>query len=327
MKSLPPDQLIDMIQNLAKHVSSQPATNVASRAAKTIVVGQQQAPAPTSAQPTSVTVATSSHASASLVAPGATVSATTAMSSAAVASDGDAPPRPSRPPPTIVKLEEEDDGSGGEETSNVAGGEDDHSSSGTPVRSRSHSFVDLTTVPDDGDEEPEFVIISTGNSSSPVHVPESIPEIAEESPELPRRLEETAKESKEVTEVRDEDECIVIESTVASDAPPKQPDAATEHQLADKDAVKESTEQGEAVKDQEPATVEAKEPAKEEVKVPEKEPIKEEKEEEVVTEAPPVVDVVEVADEAAEPGVVKEVSFVFSFIFFFFFWFFFVFGL
>ncbi len=117
LKSLPPDQLIDMIQNLAKHVTAAPAGAGSSRVIKTITVGGGGGAKPatptaatTGAAPASAAVATAETA---VTAPAAVVAAAAAApvaaASVAVAAvpevrEDVAPPRPNRPPPSLEVL-------------------------------------------------------------------------------------------------------------------------------------------------------------------------------------------------------------------------------
>ncbi len=230
LKSLPPDQLIDMIQNLAKHVTTQPATNVSSRAAKTIVVGQQpagahaassaaqvaSASAPAVGSTTATVTSTSAlAATAAVAAPvmAAHVSAVpSAVGSSSVGVDSEAPPpRPTRAPPSIVLVPEDEDGSVEDATGGDHSQVDDDGGSGTPVvaRSRSQSFVDLTVV--DDEEEPDFVIVD-------VHTPEvaggATPVPVSGSPEKAEEIVVVEEEKlQEVEEKLEEENFVVIESS------------------------------------------------------------------------------------------------------------------
>ena len=120
LKSLPPDQLIDLIHNLAKHVSSAPS-GASRTVGKTIKVGASDVRPPPVAVP-------AASAGAAPAGPSATALAATATAVSAVASpsrsslsspaattdskepspravaDEDDVPRPSRPPPSIVQV-------------------------------------------------------------------------------------------------------------------------------------------------------------------------------------------------------------------------------
>jgi hypothetical protein len=160
LKSLPPDQLIDMLQNVAKHLTTQPSGGPRGATAKTIVVGG----------------AAAEKGGAVNVPPASTISARPV---AVVSVESDAP-RPSRPPPSVHTVLDEEDGtsdtldteeilaasaiaiSSAASASIIA--EEDITPVGTPLltRARALSVVDLTAGVGDDDSEGDFVIVSAG---------------------------------------------------------------------------------------------------------------------------------------------------------------------
>ncbi len=256
LKNLAPDQLIDLVQNLAKHVTAAPAGSGPGRMAKTITVGAAK----------TVPVGAASVPPPATVAVGASPELASEATPEPVAKplvDEPPPPRPVRPPPSLVAAvpapvedEEEEEVDELVETEDVmavvaagiaAAASAALESDGSPVkadepapRSRALSVVDLTTAADDSEDElvigvapavheasvdehdeEEIVIVSVSSDDVVLQQQEDEKQQAET-----KERESAASEQKPAPAAEEDDDEIVIPTAAVAEQEPAQRETA-----------------------------------------------------------------------------------------------------